>query len=228
MPMRYWQVPRLWAGETALLLGGGPSLKALMASPAWASLPRPDVRVVAINRAVEVAPWADLHFAADDAWYRGFARTLDGFAGLRVTTARGKLPEGVKRLGTVPSRTGLSGPLPPACSPSSDRLGGICSGGRALDLARLLGCRKVLLAGYDFKAGPKAETHWHDGYGPRLNARDRDKWGRDFMPAIERMAPALAALGIEVVNLNPDSRLRCFRFVSIERALGTRLAVAAE
>jgi len=213
----YWSVPRLWPGACVAILGGGPSLKGVDLSPLAAS----GVRVVAVNRALEIYPAADLHFAADAKWYRLHGRTLAGFAGLRVTCCgndRLAREHGAERLLWLRAH-GRGGTAPPALSKDPSALRGECSGGLALNMAYRLGARRILLLGYDFKAGPAGETHWHDGYEGPCRARDAGLWRNKFMPAIERMAPALQAEGVEVVNCNPDSALRCFPFATLEEAL---------
>ena len=93
------------------------------------------------------------------------------------------------------------------------------SGFGALMLAISLGATKIGLVGYDLKVDLEREkTHWHDGYlnqTPRGLQRKLDNFRLEF----EEFAPAIRQLGIEVVNLNPDSALRCFTFSTIGEML---------
>jgi len=79
----------------------------------------------------------------------------------------------------------------------------------ALMLAVALGANPIYLLGLDLHA--KTKSHWHDGYPNRdlveFN-RKLDCYRKEF----ETLAPAIAEAGIEVVNLNPESSLKCFSF----------------
>jgi hypothetical protein len=53
----------------------------------------------------------------------------------------------------------------------------------------------------------------HKGYGPL------SRYEEQFIPAIERMVPRLNALGIEVLNATPGSKLTCFPMVDLSSVL---------
>lgn len=79
-----WSVPREWPGETAFIIGGGPSvlgqdLEALRGR-----------RVIAINSSVYAVPWADILFFGDWRWWNepDNRAAADSFAGRVVTTSR--------------------------------------------------------------------------------------------------------------------------------------------
>lgn len=189
-----WSIPRRWEGDRAFLLGGGPSL-----SSCDLDALRSQGKIIAINRAFEAAPEADLLFWADRRFYEWFAAGIDALGGEKVTVSDdGDYPDDVCRL-----KWDRSAPF----SIDPTRLAGQCSGGHAINLAALLGCREIWLLGFDFGDG-----HWHDGYPQTGNEHLRTK---KFVPAIERMAPHLAASGIAVFNANPASNLRCFPFRSL-------------
>ena len=77
--MSWWSAPRLWRGETAFILAGGPSA-------------RPQVhllegqKVIAINSAWKTWPKSDVLYFADGRWYREFKPT--GFTGMPWPTTR--------------------------------------------------------------------------------------------------------------------------------------------
>lgn len=70
-----WKPSREWAGQTVAVLAGGPSLSKALAE----SLRRH--RTIAVNRAIRVAPWADMLLAMDGNWPEEFR----AFVGMRVT-----------------------------------------------------------------------------------------------------------------------------------------------
>lgn len=67
-------VPCMWPGETVAILGNGPDLAAQLAAAG-----RP-TRSIAVNRAVAVAPWADMLVSIDANW----PPEGEDFAGMRV------------------------------------------------------------------------------------------------------------------------------------------------
>ena len=80
----FWSVPREWAGETAFIIGGGPSvlgqdLEALRGR-----------RVIVINSSVYAVPWADILYFGDWRWWNepDNRAAVASFAGRVVTTSR--------------------------------------------------------------------------------------------------------------------------------------------
>ena len=59
-----WAVPPIWRGATVVCLGGGPSLTAADAAQC-----RGRARVIAINDAYRLVPWADLLYFCDYRWW---------------------------------------------------------------------------------------------------------------------------------------------------------------
>ena len=218
-----WEVPRgQWKGEDVFLLAGGPSLAALDVERLRGR------RVIALNDAGLVrAPWADVLFWADARWFKW---NLDELEQNRSTwrisraelipPARQQLDDEGRRIVELLERLEvkfLFHDQRSALSSNPGRVAGRDVGGAGINLAWLFGPpRRLYLAGYDFKAGPGGETHWHQRH--RLPTQQR-RWREVFMPAIERMAPLLKAGGVEVFNLNPDSALRCFPFTTLDQVL---------
>lgn len=228
----YWQVPELWPGSTIVLLGGGPSL-----TPAQVDYCRGRARVIAINNAYRLAPWADvLYFCEEKFWHwnRGRAEFRD-FAGIKVAleTAAGGADDGDGyRAPDVPGQVF-------ACVPGLHRLknykdrpglelderGALVrdglrhawsSGGACLNLAPLFGGRRVVLLGFDMKAAANGDTHWHKDYplddGPDVYA---EKMLGYFPPLVE----PLRRLGVDVVNATPGSAIDCFPRLNLEAAI---------
>ena len=82
MSPSYWTVPREWPGETAFIVGGGPSvlgqnLEALRGR-----------RVIVINSSVYAVPWADICYFGDWRWWNENRAAVASFAGRVVTTSR--------------------------------------------------------------------------------------------------------------------------------------------
>jgi hypothetical protein len=84
------------------------------------------------------------------------------------------------------------------------------SGAAAIHLAMQLGYTTIYLAGFDF--GPVGgQTNWHTHYNRRAESPlwYRDQWYLDFLN-IQTLANER---GIEIINLNPDSKLTLFPYL---------------
>ncbi len=202
-----WSVPRLWPGATVVCLGGGPSL-----TQDQVDTLRGRAKVIAVNDACRLAPWAEVLYACDWRWWRKVGGAPD-FAGLKVTlsNSRGHLDaypdiemlentgtEGLERAPTG-LRTGRNG------------------GYQAINLAVHLGAARVLLLGYDMKPDACGRTHWFGDHGdwptrPRV-------FETVMLPHFPGLARELEAVGVAVVNCTPDSALDAFDKLPLERAL---------
>jgi len=101
---------------------------------------------------------------------------------------------------------------------------GLChgenSGYAALNLAVCLGASPIYLLGFDGRLAPDGRAHHHAEYPDPTTQTVLDK----FVGYFNQAAPILAGRGVRVVNLNPDSAIRCFEFGNIDdiHDLGTR------
>lgn len=196
-----WSVPLGdWRGKACFIIGGGPSF-----DPALAPRLRGRGRVIAVNAAYTVAPWADVLFFADRRWYEWNRDDLHRYRGdLILTRADLKDPSDarIRRIGRTTTT-----PL----SRDAHQLAGYCGGGNALNLAYLYGADPIVLLGFDMRPG-----NWHTLHRlPPKEGQHRDR----FIPSLERMAVCLAGDGVTVLNANPRSALRCFPFADIEELL---------
>jgi hypothetical protein len=92
------------------------------------------------------------------------------------------------------------------------------SGYQAVNLALHLGARRVVLLGYDMGASADGRRHWFGDHPHGLN----NPGPRNFAAWIEgfrRLAPALEAIGLEVVNASRRTALDCFRQAPLEEVL---------
>ena len=195
---RMWSVPvGAWAGEACVILGGGPSLRQELVPGLQGR-----ARVIALNNAYLLAPWADVLFAPDRRWWEWNASEVHQYRGPVMLTRQRATHDGVHRI-----RWNRADAL----SRDPGSLAGWCAGGGAINMAYLFGARVVILMGFDMRPG-----NWHALHrAPHVDGQHRDR----FIPAIERMAPELEAEGVTVINTNPDSALRCFPFADVEELL---------
>jgi len=196
-----WTVPRMWPGRTVAILASGPSMSQHIADAVRAS----GMPALVTNETFLLAPWADLLFAADSAWWSTRAQDALKFDGLKVTT-NGSTPfrqvlhlQAGERLGFDPN-------------PSRLATGG--NGGyQALHIAAHAGAARVLLFGFDMRGG-----HWHGPHADPLSNPSPSTFAR-WIAAFQTLAPQLRARGVEVLNCTPGSALRCFPAAAMADAL---------
>lgn len=164
-------------------------------------------RIIGVNDAgLHLAPWCDILYWSDKRWLEWNADDLFLHSGpLKVTRRAPHIETGfeIKVLGHMPG----------TFSNDPRYLGGICSGSCALNLAVLLGARKIVLLGFDMKDGV---GNYHNNH---LMPPGKNQYKSRFLPAIEKMAPQIANLGVKVFNATPDSALLCFPKISLEEYL---------
>jgi hypothetical protein len=205
----FWTIPRMWEGQSAVILASGPSMSAEIANVVRYA---PTYRAIAVNNTHELAPWADMLYAADEAWWKRHREKALAFEGLKVTCTENSLPN-VLRL-REGARDGFD-PDP----------GVVCTGGnsgyQAIHVAVHAGCKRILLCGFDMRG-----THWHDPHQSPL--RDHGdgiyaKWIEKFKTLV---AP-LAERGVDVINCTPGSALRVWPSRQLEEALLNEEELAA-
>lgn len=201
-----WSVPAgEWKGETAFILGGGPSLKGMDLS----ALPEIGP-TIAIKHALRLAPWAECLLWADARWLEwdkaAIPDVIEHGAIWKVTTQQppASLAGHVQFIAWSRRYLGFEG-----LSKDPAMLGGYASGDVALNLAFLMGASKIIMLGFDMHGG-----HWHEG-----KAESGDGSRARMIATFEKMAPALSAAGCQVINATPGSALQCFPVMSLDEAL---------
>jgi hypothetical protein len=189
-----------WAGEPCFIIGGGASLKGFDFERL-----RGKGRIIAINRAYEHIPFADIHFFMDNRYYKRVQTEAAwrAFPGRKVYLNMSCYPVSGDVI-SIPTlgRAGLS------ASVSAGLYHGNNSGVGAIGLAHCLGANPIYLLGYDCTRIEGA-SHFHDGYD---GAPTRDSVLEGFIRDIDALAPLLKQAGARVINLNPASAVRCFPF----------------
>lgn len=194
-------VPKLWPGSTVVCLGGGPSL-----TQADVDACRGRARVIAINDAYKLAPWADVLYACDDKWW-AWHKGVPSFTGLKysITAPVGKWP-GVQRLRN-------DGPQGLCLTPNGLRTGR--NGGyQAINLAVHLGAATIVLLGYDM-ARSSGKSHW---FGEHPKGSTPSPY-TSFLQAFPALVDPLKKLGIQVVNCSRLTALKTFPCRPLEDVL---------
>jgi hypothetical protein len=204
-------VVRRWPDSTVVCVASGPSL-----TQADVDLCRDRARVIVVNDNYRLAPWADVLYAADAAWWR-LHQGVPGFVGLKYSIGSGA-PKGVIRL----RNTGNSGL---EVDPSGLRTGRN-SGYQAINLAVHFGARRILLLGYDCQGGVTGTSHWFGEHPHGLN-RPSTAMYQSWQTYFATLVAPLASLGVDVINCSRRTAVTCFPRQSLTEALAVPLEAAS-
>lgn len=198
-----------WRGETAFIVGGGPSLKGMDLSGLKGR------RTIAINNAYQIVPEPDILFFADARWWDWHRdRVPTDFAG-QIITPSPTVDRRVRRL-LRDMRFEAGGPV---FSDIPDHVSGHDSGYQALNLCVHLGVARIVLLGFDMGFLGAGRSHWHDGHPVPTKETNYTK---AFGPLYPALCAAIQARGIEIVRATPST----MTFLA-ERPLADLLADAA-
>lgn len=226
-----WRIPKLWKGDECFVLGGGPSLLQVDVDKLRGR------RVIAVNNIVFLKDWFDIMFYGDQGFFNKYRLPLRAFGGLKVTAIKytgGHIDQrmeyfkkcinnGVKVvLRQVPPPGGLS--LNP-----SVLFWNSSSGGCAINLATLLGAKRVVLCGFDMRRVPleeirqmpdrlqasadPSEDNWHSAHDKRKLSPYHEG---NFLRPFPQIAKDARSQKIEIVNATPGSAIKEFPIVDPE------------
>jgi hypothetical protein len=196
-----------WSGETVAIIASGPSAKS-----AGVHLLKGKMRVMAIKKNVELAPFADVVYGCDAPWWRS-VRGLPDFKGLKLAYDEAVCSEfGLKRV-DIPDKYSnelLLGDVGKVGAAGN-------SGFQALNLTVQFGAKRILLVG--FEASVRSGDHWYgrNNWNGANNPDDRlcERWRK----ALDNAATVLSSLGIDVINTAPFSQAMKFKKMTIQDAL---------
>jgi hypothetical protein len=209
--MRLVHADRRWSGR-CIVAASGPSL-----TPEVADLCRGE-RVVAVNDAYRLLPFADVKYACDAGWWE--IHRMNVLAGEKWTS-HSLSPKNDKRavadqwgLRVIEGRNGEGFSRDPAVIHYASN-----SGFQAVNLAILFGSDPIILVGFDMREVDK-KRHFFGNHKAPL----RD--GHSFGPWIESFRRAAAKLGAapQIINATPGSALTCFPMMPLAEALNARIA----
>lgn len=204
LPSSQWK-----RNETCFILGGGFSLKDVDVE-----LLRGRGRVVAINDAYQLCPFADVVYWADTRWFRlHHERLAEHTAPFKVTRVDPEFRHRVSPLYVLNLLIGSG------LSSNRDAVVGLDGGANAINVAHLLGAGTIVLLGYDMQAN----GHWHNGH-EGIKPTDQTVYDHDYIPAYGRLALSARKLGLKILNATPGSALKCFETVKLDEVLGPCLA----
>jgi len=199
---------KIWSGGRCFLIGGGPSLRNFDFSQLDNEL------TIAINRAHEFINSPSVIFFMDkEDFYDKLMCGEFGQKALKKFNKSHAMKMALNISGHDYGEDIHSIPIsrnPEMTFSLKDGIyDGENSGFAALNLAVCMGAKEIYLLGYDMKGdGQGNQTWFHGGYKRKGKESNYKGWIKHFKGAV----PLLKQKGIEVINLNPDSALRCFEF----------------
>jgi hypothetical protein len=212
---RFSEVAREWSAATAVLIGGGPSLtveqvEQVRAARDSASLNQ-NVRVIAVNDAYRLAPFADVCYFADSEWW-GWHKdrpAFQSFAGHKCSIAdsAAKIADQAVHILRNAGSRGISTDPGAVCT-------GHNSGYQALNIAILAGAKTIILLGFDARE-PTGKTHW---FGDHPKIEQVAAYAK-FRKAFSAGENAIKAAGVRVINCSPGSAINSFEKLPLEAAL---------
>lgn len=194
----------------------GPSLDANVALECRKSRLYGDCRVVVVNDAWRLMPWADILYACDAGWWK----VHDGVPGFRHgerwSTHEGTKPDDSNYKGDLPKEWRINYVRGRAGNTFSTDQSvvhyGMNSGFQAINLALLKGATKVILVGFDMKrTGGKAHF-----FGDHPNGLCVSTHYENFIPQFRIAAKDCT---VPIVNATPGSALDCWPRVALDDAL---------
>ena len=189
-----------WTGETVVIVASGPS-----ASEAPIEQARGRAKVIVINSSWRLAPWADVLFACDYAWWKVTTDWRDLPARKMTVDRRAHEEFGIQYVHAMKPDDRLY------LEPIGTVGWGGNSGFHALNLAVQFGPARIALVGYDMQL--KGGLHWHGAHPAGMTnpkAGNVERWRR----AVDNAAKVIPA-GIEVVNCSAVSALTAYRKVDL-------------
>ena len=228
-----WEVPKIWEGGDVWILGGGPSVTKQFnipekvvqnvitgTSPLSAYSPYMkaihDKHVIGINVAYLIGDWIDMVFFGDSGFFLSHAAGLAAFPGLKVSCHSGvskyhwvKFTPRDRRhnlgISSVRSMVSWNGN----------------SGSAAISLAVHTGAKRIFLLGFDMKMSGEKQ-HWHDVYKRIGNQSKKRMIKLPFhrhLVGFAQIAKDAGKMGVEIINVCPDSMIPQFRKVNLKDCL---------
>lgn len=149
-------------------------------------------------------------YACDFAWWN-LRDGVPEFRGLKLSQdnrACKKFPD-IRRV-SVRGQSDRIVATEPGIVSCGSRLGYGHSGFQAVNLAAQFGVRRLVLVGFDLGG-----EHWHGRHPKGLNNPGPVHFA-EWRRGLDAAAPALRALGVEVLNASPTSALTAYPVVRIE------------
>jgi len=228
-----WTVPRIWEGGDVWIIGGGPSMPKQFGIPdkviqnvvsgtSPPSVYSPymkflhDKHVIGVNIAYKIGDWMDMVFFGDGGFFLEHIQEISRFPGLRVScNPTTESHPWVKTLARdLRHNKGIT-VNPRAVSWNHN------SGAAAISVAAHAGASRIFLLGFDM-CKINGDQHWHDLYGKKNSNKPKKEMHLPFdrhLMGFPYIAKDAAKMGIEIINVCPESAIKEFRKVSLKEVI---------
>jgi len=200
--------------QTVVCIASGPSLTQDQVDQVeYSFLP-----TITVNNSFQLAPWCDIVFACDIKWwYQYYKQVCDTCFDADLWTIKGVGEHFGKKTKIHEPKINEIG-FTRNIGLEQDKVShGGNSGYIAVNLAYMMGAKKIVLVGYDHQH-TNGQTHWHGDHDKKVftkNADDTDRWLRNFRV----LATELNKKGIDVVNCSIETAINSCRRGILEEEL---------
>jgi hypothetical protein len=202
-----WRIPRAWPGETAYVVGGGPSLRNVDLACLKGR------RVIVVNSSYQLVPFADYLFFGDQRWWleHDWRPEMQNFRGQIVTCSTSVSHLRVHKVNRrLPPEIGLAVENDAVVSQRTSTQG-------AMNLAFHLGVKRIVLVGIDMGRAPDGASHHHKPH-PWPPRPGNVVWDEQ-LEQLQHIVGPLKRHGVEVINTSPVSRIEWWPKMSLQAAL---------
>lgn len=211
-------INRAWS-DPVIVAASGPSLTAEVIHRVRMTRWLGHWRVVTVNDASKVMPWADAIYAADKGWWQ-FYNGMPDFEGQRYCCVQRahdgdedatEFAQQFPNVWLVAARPGTDFSRDPARIHFGDPEN---SGFQAVNLAILLGASRIVLVGFDGRV-VAGKSHFFGEHPPGLNRQINAAHAyRHMAHSFDTVAPA-----VPIVNATPESAITRFPTMTLDEAL---------
>jgi hypothetical protein len=220
-----WSMPKIWEGGRCFIIGGGPSMYKQLEVPdeivtkvfnkelppaAYAPYFAPIMKehIIGVNMAYRLGNWVDVVFFGDTSFWKNYRFELQSYHGLKISCS-GEV-DSVKQIRRSSKKLGITTNPQEVCWNHN-------SGAAAINLAVHTGVKQIILLGFDMKVDSSGNQHWHKEY-PKPKGKVEDIFARHLL-GFPEIAKQAIALGVEILNANPDSGIDAFKKVNLKEVL---------
>jgi hypothetical protein len=246
MENKFWTVPRLWEGGECWIIGGGESIAKEFKIPdslvqqVISGKKQPNVyspylspihnkHVIGINVAYKIGNWMDFIFFGDGSFFTNYFRELAKHPSIKVCCD----PKAINLARSIKDQdkwlrfVNRSRKKYGITTKGSEVCWNENSGCAAINFAVNLGCKRIILLGFDMKLSANKQQHWHDAYNrqAKINQKDGKKY-KAVISTFDRHMKGMRAiklcankLGVKVINASPDSAIKEFEKISVNELL---------
>jgi len=196
-----------WSDGTVIVAAPGPSLTREVAAACNTGRP-----VLAVGDAWRRLPWAEVLYHCDSAWWRHH-KGAPGFQGERWSSHDAGINDKSDVAARYPVRIIAGKPGSTFSRDPSVIHYGKNSGFQAINLAILMGARRIILVGVDMQVRD-GQRHF---FGDHPKSLRNGATYRSWVPIFRNAARHLE--GVEIINATPGSALDCWPVMTIGEAL---------